>query len=162
MNNESKNVVIYARYSSQRQNETSIEAQLKECYEYCKMKNYTVIGEYIDKAKSAKTDNRPDFKRMINDSSKKQFQGIVCYQLDRFARSREDSAHYKHKLKKNGVKVISAKENINDDASGILMESVLEGMAEYYSQELAQKVNRNMRLNAQKGYFNGRICSTRL
>lgn len=155
MNNKSKKVVIYARYSSQRQNETSIEAQLKECYEYCERNNFTVIEEYIDKAKSAKTDNRPDFKRMINDSNKKQFQGIVCYQLDRFARNRYDSATYKAKLKKNGIKVYSAKENINDDASGILMESVLEGMAEYYSQELAQKVNRNMRLNASKGYFNG-------
>ena len=52
--------------------------------------------------------------------------GIVVYQLDRFARSREDSAHYKHKLKKNGVKVISAKENIAEGPSGILIESVLE------------------------------------
>lgn len=162
MNEKSKNVVIYARYSSQRQNETSIEAQLKECYEYCKAHNYTVIEEYIDKAKSAKTDNRPDFKRMINDSSKKQFEGIVCYQLDRFARNRYDSATYKAKLKRNGIRVYSAKENINDDASGILMESVLEGMAEYYSQELAQKVNRNMRLNAMKGYFNRRFCTTRI
>ncbi len=152
---KTKNVVIYARFSSSKQNETSIEAQLRICYEYCKANNFTVIGEYIDRAKSAKTDNRPDFKRMINDSNKKQFQGIVCYQLDRFARNRYDSATYKSKLKKNGVKVYSAKENINDDASGILMESVLEGMAEYYSKELSQKVDRNMRLNAMKGYFNG-------
>lgn len=123
---KSKNVVIYARFSSSKQNETSIEAQLRVCYEYCKANKFTVIGEYIDRAKSAKTDDRPDFKRMINDSNKKQFQGIVCYQLDRFARNRYDSATYKSKLKKNGVKVYSAKENINDDASGILMESVLE------------------------------------
>ena len=155
MTQKTKNVVIYARFSSSKQNETSIEAQLRVCYEYCKANKFTVIGEYIDRAKSAKTDNRPDFKRMINDSSKKQFQGIVCYQLDRFARNRYDSATYKSKLKKNGVRVYSAKENINDDASGILMESVLEGMAEYYSKELSQKVNRNMRLNAMKGYFNG-------
>ena len=155
MTKKGKNVVIYARFSSSKQNETSIEAQLRVCYEYCKANKFTVIGEYIDRAKSAKTDNRPDFKRMINDSSKKQFEGIVCYQLDRFARNRYDSATYKSKLKKNGVRVYSAKENINDDASGILMESVLEGMAEYYSKELSQKVDRNMRLNAMKGYFNG-------
>ena len=155
MNEKNKNVVIYARYSSHRQNETSIEAQLEECYKYCKLHNYTVIDEYVDKAKTAKTDNRPDFKRMINDSNKRQFEGIVCYQLDRFARNRYDSAIYKAKLKKNGIRVYSAKENINDEPSGILMESVLEGMAEYYSQELAQKVNRNMHLNAQKGFFNG-------
>lgn len=155
MDNDSKKVVIYARYSSERQNETSIEAQLKECYSYCKANNYVPIEEYIDEAKSAKTDNRPQFLKMINDSNKKQFEGIVVYQLDRFARNRYDSATYKTKLKKNGVKVYSAKENISDDASGILMESVLEGMAEYYSAELGQKVNRNMKMNAEKGFFNG-------
>lgn len=149
------NVVIYARFSSNRQNETSIEAQLDECYRYCKQNNYQVIGEYIDKAISAKTDDRPDFQRMILDSSKHMFEGIVVYQLDRFSRSREDSAHYKHKLKKNGVKVISAKEHISDDASGILIESVLEGMAEYYSVELSQKVKRNLKQNAERGWFNG-------
>ena len=155
MSNDSKKVVIYARYSSERQNETSIEAQLNECYNYCKSNNYSVIDEYIDEAKSAKTDNRPQFLKMINDSNKKQFEGIIVYQLDRFARNRYDSATYKAKLKKNGVKVYSAKENITDDASGILMESVLEGMAEYYSAELGQKVNRNMKMNAEKGFFNG-------
>ena len=148
-------VVIYARYSSLKQNETSIEAQLDECYRYCKLHKLKVVGVYIDKAMSAKTDDRPDFLRMIEDSNKKLFQGIVVYQLDRFSRSREDSAHYKHKLKKNGVKVLSAREHISEDASGILVESVLEGMAEYYSAELSQKVKRNLKLNAEKGFFNG-------
>ena len=148
-------VVIYARYSSLKQNETSIEAQLEECYRYCKQNNYNVVGEYIDKALSAKTDDRPDFQRMILDSNKNLFNGIVVYQLDRFSRSREDSAHYKHKLKKNGVKVISVREHISEDASGILVESLLEGMAEYYSAELSQKVKRNLKLNAEKGLFNG-------
>ena len=74
------NVVIYARFSSARQNETSIEAQLEECYNYCKQNDYTVVGEYIDRATSAKTDDRPDFQRMITDSAKKVFEGIVVYQ----------------------------------------------------------------------------------
>lgn len=149
------NVVIYARFSSSKQNETSIEAQLKECYSFCERNRYNVIGEYIDKAISGKTDHRPDFQRMIADSNKKNFEGIIVYQLDRFARNRYDSATYKAKLKKNGVRVLSAKENITDDASGILVESVLEGMAEYYSAELSQKVIRNLRMNAEQGFFNG-------
>ena len=149
------NVVIYARSSSQRQNETSIEAQLEECYRYCKQNNYNVVGEYIDRALSAKTDDRPDFQRMILDSNKKLFNAIIVYQLDRFARNRYDSANYKAKLKKNDVKVFSVKEHISEDASGILVESVLEGMAEYYSAELSQKVKRNLKLNAEKGLFNG-------
>lgn len=149
------NVVIYARFSSQRQNETSIEAQLEECHRYCEQNNYNVVGEYIDRALSAKTDDRPDFQRMILDSNKKLFNAIIVYQLDRFARNRYDSANYKAKLKKNDVKVFSVKEHISEDASGILVESVLEGMAEYYSAELSQKVKRNLKLNAEKGLFNG-------
>ena len=155
MSIEILNVVIYARFSSSKQNETSIEAQLKECYDFCRRNNYNVVGEYIDRARSAKSDNRPDFLKMIDDSSKNKFKGIVVYQLDRFSRNRYDSATYKAKLKKNGVKVYSAKESITDDASGVLIESVLEGMAEYYSAELSQKVKRNLKLNAEQGFFNG-------
>lgn len=92
---------------------------------------------------------------MIEDSNKKCFEFVLVYQLDRFARNRYDSATYKNKLKKNGVRVISAKENISDDASGILMESVLEGMAEYYSVELSQKVKRGMAINGEKCLYNG-------
>lgn len=149
------NVVIYARYSSSKQKDTSIEAQLKECREYCKNNKYNVVGEYIDRALSGKNDDRPQFLKMIEDSNKKLFEGIVVYQLDRFARNRYDSATYKARLKKNGVRVYSAKEHIADDASGILVETVLEGMAEYYSAELSQRVIRNLKLNAENGYFNG-------
>ena len=151
------NVVIYARYSSYSQTEQSIEGQLKVCREYAERNNYTIIGEYIDRALTGTNDNRPQFKKMISDSSKKLFEGILVYQLDRFARNRYDSAINKSKLKKNGVRVFSAKENISEDASGILMESVLEGMAEYYSAELSQKVKRGTRINAEKCLYNGGV-----
>ena len=121
--------------------EQSIEGQLTVCYEYAKAHQYTVIGEYIDRAQSGTTDNRTDFQRMIQDSEKHTFQGILVYQLDRFARNRYDSAINKAKLKKNGVRVLSTRENTTEDASGILIEGVLESMAEYYSVELSQKIN---------------------
>ena len=143
-------VVIYARYSSDRQTEQSIEGQLKECYAYAKRNNYAVVSEYIDRAISGTTDHRPEFLRMIADSDKKCFQAVLVYQLDRFARNRYDSAIYKSKLKKNGIRVLSARENISDDASGVLMEALLEGMAEYYSVELSQKIRRGMDINAEK------------
>ena len=148
-------VVIYARFSSHNQNEQSIEGQIKYCKEYAQRNDYNIIHTYIDEAKSGTSDNRPEFQKMIKDSAKKQFKGILVYQLDRFARSRLDSATYKAILKRNDVKVLSARENISDDASGILMESVLEGMAEYYSAELGQKVIRGMDINASKGFYNG-------
>ena len=136
------NVVIYARYSSHSQTEQSIEGQLHTCYEYAKNNGYLVVGEYIDRAQSGTTDSRAEFQRMIADSDKHTFEGVLVYQLDRFARNRYDSAINKAKLKKNGVRVISARENISDDASGILVEGVLESMAEYYSAELSQKIRR--------------------
>ena len=120
------NVVIYARYSSHGQTEQSIEGQLKVCYEFAERNNFHIVGEYIDRALTGTNDRRPEFQKMIEDSKKKLFQYVLVYQLDRFARDRYDSATYKHKLKKNGVRVLSAKENISADASGILMESVLD------------------------------------
>lgn len=143
-------IVIYARYSSDRQTEQSIEGQLKECYAYAQRNCYTVVGEYIDRAISGTTDNRPEFLHMITDGDKKIFQAVLVYQLDRFARNRLDSAIYKARLKKNGIRVLSARENISDDASGVLMEAVLEGMAEYYSVELSQKIRRGLNINAEK------------
>ena len=144
------NAVIYARFSSHNQTEQSIEGQVKTCKEFAQRNGYTVIHEYIDRAISGTTDARPSFLEMIEDSANGGFQYVLVYQLDRFARNRYDSAIYKAKLKKNGVKVLSARENITDDASGILIEGLLESIAEYYSAELAQKIRRGMDINAEK------------
>lgn len=149
------NAVIYARFSSHAQNEQSIEGQLAECYAFAKKNGYVIIDEYIDRALTGKSDHRPAFQRMIADSAKKTFQYVIVYQLDRFSRNRTHSALYKMALQKNNVRVISARENITDDASGILIEGVLESIAEYYSAELSQKVRRGMNLNAEKGLSNG-------
>lgn len=147
--------VIYARYSSDNQREESIEGQLRECMSYCKKNDITILRTYIDRALSAKTDNRPEFQRMVRDSAKGLFDVIIVWKLDRFARNRYDSAHYKAQLRKYGVKVISATENISDGPEGIILESMLEGMAEYYSAELSEKVIRGHTENALKCMYNG-------
>lgn len=147
--------VIYARYSSDNQREESIEGQLRENTAYAKKNGIEIVGTYIDRAVSAKTDNRPEFQRMIKDSARKGFDVVIVWKLDRFARNRFDSARYKAALKKNNVRVISATEAISEGAEGIILESVLEGMAEYYSAELAEKVTRGMTENALKCKFNG-------
>jgi DNA invertase Pin-like site-specific DNA recombinase len=134
----------------------SIEGQIKVCRAYAAANGMDVAAEYIDRAISGKAaDNRPDFLQMLEDSALGVFEVILVYQLDRFARNRHDSAICKFKLRCNGVRVISARECISDDASGILMEAVLEGMAEYYSCELSQKVKRGLTLNAEKGLYTG-------
>ena len=149
--------VIYARYSCDNQREESIEGQLRECKEFAERRGFTLVGSYIDRAMSAKTDNRPEFQRMIKDSAKEIFDVVIVWKLDRFARNRYDSAHYKATLRKNGVKVISATEVISEGAEGIILESVLEGYAEYYSAELSEKVIRGMTENALKCQYNGGV-----
>ena len=147
--------VIYARYSSDNQREESIEGQIRECTAYAEKNGITVIKHYIDRALSAKTDNRPDFQQMIKDSDKKLFDIVLVWKLDRFARNRYDSARYKTQLKKNGVKLMSATEIISEGPEGIILESVLEGYAEYYSADLAEKVVRGQTENILKGRCNG-------
>lgn len=147
--------VIYARYSSDNQREESIEGQLRECTAFAEKNDITVLRHYIDRAYSAKTDNRPEFQHMIKDSSKHLFDMVIVWKLDRFSRNRYDSARYKTLLKRNGVKVVSATEVISDGAEGIILESVLEGFAEYYSADLAEKVGRGLTENALKCKFNG-------
>ena len=147
--------VIYARYSSENQREESIEGQIRECTAFAEKNGITILKHYIDRAYSAKTDNRPEFQRMIKDSAKKGFDVVIVWKLDRFSRNRYDSAKYKAMLRKNDVKVVSATESISEGAEGIILESVLEGMAEYYSADLAEKVSRGMTENALKCRFNG-------
>lgn len=148
------NVVLYMRYSSDRQTEQSIEGQQRVCTAFCEQQGYTIVDTYIDRATSAfkDTDKRTEFLRMIKDSDKQLWEGVVVYKLDRFARNRYDSATYKAKLKKNGVRVISATENISDNPEGVILEAVLEGMAEFYSKELSQKITRGMYESAMKGH----------
>ena len=147
--------VIYARYSSDNQREESIEGQIRECTAYAEKNGITVIKHYIDRAFSAKTDNRPEFQQMIKDSCKKLFDVVLVWKFDRFARNRFDSANYKMILKKNGVHLISVMEPIAEGSQGILVETLLEGMAEYYSAELSEKVIRGQTENALKGKCTG-------
>ena len=150
-----KTAVIYARYSSDNQTEQSIEGQLRECEEYAKSHDILILNTYIDRAMTGTNDNRPDFQQMIKDSSKKDWQYILVYKIDRFSRNKYEIAKYKKILKDNNVKLLSAMENIPDTPEGIILESLLEGMAEYYSAELAQKIRRGMHETRLKGNFQG-------
>lgn len=147
-----KTACLYVRYSSANQTEQSIEGQTRVCRDFCNRYNIKIVEIYADRATSASKniDKRVSFLKMIKDSEKGLFDAVIVYKLDRFSRSRYDSANYKYRLKKNGVQLISATENISNDPEGIILESVLEGMAEFYSAELSQKINRGMRESAYK------------
>ena len=147
--------VIYARYSSDNQREESIEGQIRSFPLTPKRTGITVVKHYIDRAYSARTANRPEFQQMVKDSEWRLFDIVLVWKLDRFARDRYDAAHYKHILQKNHVKLVSATEPISDSPAGIMMESMLTGMAEYYSAELSEKIVRGMTENVLKGKYNG-------
>ena len=132
------NAVIYARYSSSNQTEQSIEGQLRYCNDYAERCGYTVVGEYINRAMTGTKDTRPEFQRMIRDSAHADWKVIIVWKLDRFSRNRYDSAIYKNKLKKYGVRVVSATEAIDEGTEGVIIEVMLE---EVYSKQLGENAS---------------------
>ena len=131
-----KTAVVYARYSSERQTEQSIEGQLRECNEYAMRNDIVIVDTYIDRAMTGTNDNRTDFQRLLKDCSKRAWDYVLVYKLDRFSRNKYEMAMHRKTLRDNGIKLLSAKENIPDSPEGIILESLLEGMAEYYSADV--------------------------
>lgn len=149
--------VIYARYSSHSQRDVSIDQQIRACRQFAQLQGIGILNVYEDRATTGTNDRRPAFQQMMKDAEKGSWNYVIVYTLDRFSRNRYDSAVNKRTLKNYGIKVLSAMENISDDPTGVLMESVLEGLAEYYSQELSRKIRRGMDDNAEKCLVNGQI-----
>lgn len=151
----SSTAVLYCRYSSHAQRDVSIDQQIKACEAYAKRESIQIVRVYADRAMTGTNDRRPQFQRMLEEAPALGVQYVIVYSLDRFARDRYDSAVNKRELKHHGIRVISATENISDDPTGILMESMFEGWAEYYSAELGRKIGRGLRYNAEHGLVTG-------
>lgn len=147
------NVAIYARYSpGPKQTDQSIEGQVRDCEAYAKAHGLKVVKIYADRHISGSDFvKRVEFNRMLEDSEKGKFKAIIVWKLDRFGRNREEIALNKIKLKKNGVKLLYAMESIPDGPEGIILESLMEGLAEYYVADLTQKLKRGARESALKG-----------
>jgi len=137
--------VIYARYSSHNQQEQSIDGQMRACFEYAKRNGYEIIDKYIDRAKTGTNSNRPAFQQMLRDSTNGIFQAVLVYQFDRFSRNRRESINNEFYLYKNGIKLISVTEAINqDDTTSVIVKGMYECIAEYYSKDLSKKVKRGL------------------
>ncbi|MEG1551051.1 MAG: recombinase family protein, partial [Oscillospiraceae bacterium] len=154
--------VIYARYSpGGNQTFQSIEGQLRVCKQFAKDNDLNIVTTYADEHMTGKNDNRPEFRKMIKDSAKCNWEFVIVYSIDRFARNRIESSLNKYALQKNGVVLLSATQKTSENADGsknldgILLESLYEGMAEYYSEELSQKVRRGQNESVEKGNFLG-------
>lgn len=154
-NSSNCHAVVYARYSSHGQTEQSIEGQLSAARTYAEAKGYTIIHEYIDRAMTGRNDNRAEFQKMLADTAKNQFSVIIVWKVDRFGRNREEITFNKYRCKKNGVRIEYVAENLPNSAEGVILESVLEGMAEYYSLQLSQNIRRGMTESAKKYQITG-------
>ena len=150
-----KKAIIYARYSSDSQTEQSIEGQLRVCREYAQNNDILIVDTYIDRAMTGTNDNRVAFQKMLKDSSSKEWQYLIVYKLDRFSRNKFESVIHKKTLRDNGVTILSAMENLTDSPEGRMMETVLEGFNQYFSEELTQKVNRGLKESWRKGKATG-------
>ena len=153
--NKNTYAVGYCRFSSDTQRDESIDAQKRAITEYATNENIIIVDWYLDYAQSGTTDNRKEFQRMIADSKNKKFSLVLVHKLDRFSRDKDDTVYYKVELKKHNVKVFSVTERFDDSPEGVLMESVVEGIAAYYSKNLSRETMKGMRENAYNAKSNG-------
>ncbi len=149
--------VIYARFSSENQRDESIDAQIRAIKEYADKNNIEIVKIFTDRAKSATSSNRPEFQNMIKfcEADNTGISMVIVHKLDRFSRDKYDSVMYKQKLKVKGIRVVSVLENLNDSPESLILESVIEGMAQYYSANLAREVAKGQKENALKAMHNG-------
>lgn len=151
-----KTAALYARFSCSKQREASIEDQLNECRRWCRRNGYAIVAEYADYAMSGRTDDRPDFQRMIANAGESDI--VLVYMMDRFSRDPFDAPIYKRELSKKGVRLVSAIEAIPDSPEGIIYEKLLEGLAACESRKTSLRTLRGMRGNAEKCLTNGVRC----
>ena len=147
---------LYARVSSDRQDvDLSVAAQLRALRDYAKNNGYSVAREYVDEAESGRIADRPQFRKMIDEGSKPEapFCEILVWKFSRFTRKREHAVAFKAQLRRKGIRVVSITEQAEDNATGRLLEGIIESVDEYYSENLAQEVVRGMREAASRGFW---------
>ena len=147
--------VAYARYSSDKQQESSIVVQLAAIKQFCQRHNVQIVREYIDEAQSGTSANRISFQKMVGDAQLKDFQYIIVHRMDRWARNVDDARYYKKYFKKYGIKIISAIEEFDDSPEGEFFELISLGIAEMYSKKLAREAQAGVMANAREGKAHG-------
>ncbi|MBE7100485.1 MAG: recombinase family protein [Clostridiales bacterium] len=149
--------VAYARYSSDKQQESSIVVQLAAIHRFCDMHDIELTHEYVDEAQTGTNANRKDFQQMVQDAPKKEFRFIIVHRMDRWARNVDDARHYKKYFSKYGIKIISALEEFDETPEGQFFELMSMGMAELYSKKLARESIAGLLANAREGKVHGSV-----
>jgi site-specific DNA recombinase len=119
---------LYAGVSSQGQVDgLSLDAQMKAMRGFAAQKGWDIASEYTDAGFSARSDDRPEFQRLIADAKARRFDVILVHKFDRFSRRRQDAVTYKALLKRIGIRVCSLTEQVEpESASSVILEGILE------------------------------------
>lgn len=156
---EKTRAVLYARYSSDNQTEASIDAQCRIIKDYAEKNNITIVGEYIDRAKTGtKLVGRDNMNQMIADSKSGFFDVVLVHKVDRFARNLRDTLNLEYELKLNNVKLISTDTHFDDTPEGHLASNVNAAVSQFYSENLSTEVIKGFKESAYKGVHTGGIA----
>ena len=150
-----KTAVDYSRYSSDRQHESSIEAQQAEISRYAAAHGIQIVEHYVDRAKSARSDQRPDFLRLLKDLKSRPVDFVLVHKWDRFARNRYHAEVYKRLISERGARLITIAQDFGDGPEAVILEALMQGMAEYYSLNLATEVIKGRKVKLSKGEHPG-------
>ncbi len=155
--NQNNIAIAYYRYSSSAQNETSIEQQRSAAHDYAKAHDLQIIKEYSDYAITGTTDERPQFQLMLSEVPKMKPAALILWKTDRLGRDRYINASAKQKIRKAGTRIHLVAEATPDENTpeSAILDSLLDGMAEFYSKQLRQNVKRGLKFNAEQGLYNG-------
>ena len=155
---EKTRAVLYARYSSHLQKETSIEDQCIAIEEYAEKNNMEIIQEYIDRGISgAGMKGRTSMEQLISDFKTGLFDVVLIYKLDRLARKLDLQLYIEKEIELNGIKIISVMETFDDTPSGRLARNVTGSVNQFYNEHLATEVIKGFKGNAYKGLHTGGI-----
>lgn len=147
---------IYARYSSHAQNDESIEQQVGECQSYAAAHGLTVVATFADRAISGRSDRRPEFQRMIKAAEAGDFETVIAYKSNRIARNMLQALQYEARLDRCGVRVVYAREEFGDTATGRFMLRSMMNLNQFYSENMAEDIVRGMNENARQARANGK------
>lgn len=150
--------VIYARYSSDKQTEDSIEAQVRACREYASKKDILILDIYSDEAisgKGSKTANRTQYQKMLRDCDKGLFDTILIHKYDRIARNLGEHVSLEKRLSSKGISLVAVAQDFGSSNEAKIMRTLMWSLSEYYIDNLAQEVQKGHKETAMKGLHNG-------
>ena len=154
--NDNNLAIAYYRFSSHSQNEASIDQQRELAHEWADAHGFKIVQEYEDAAISGTTDARPGFQQMLSEVAKIRPHTLIMWKTDRLGRDKYVLAMAKKKIRDAGCEIHLLAEHIpTEGPEGVLIEGLMEAMAEYYSRQLSQNIQRGMDYNAQHALYNG-------